>query len=65
MISILAVVVVISWAILVGAGFFVRFLGKSGILVFERIFGLLLIAIGVEILVHGVWGHADKFVLTH
>jgi multiple antibiotic resistance protein len=64
-ISILAVVVVISWAILVGAGFFVRFLGKSGILVFERIFGLLLIAIGVEILVHGVWGHADKFVLTH
>lgn len=63
--TILALVVALSWAILVGAGFLVRFLGKSGILVFERIFGLLLIAIGVEILVHGVLGHADKFALTH
>ncbi|WP_281241204.1 MarC family protein [Thalassobaculum litoreum] len=43
----------------------VRFLGKSGILVIERLFGLLLIAIGVEILVTGVLGHADKFALTH
>lgn len=64
-ITILVVVLVASWLILVGAGFLVRFLGKSGILVFERIFGLLLIAIGVEILVTGVLGHADKFALTH
>ncbi|MDF1792284.1 MAG: MarC family protein [Thalassobaculaceae bacterium] len=64
-ILILAIVVGLSWLILVCAGFLVRFLGKSGILVFERIFGLLLIAIGVEILVTGVLGHADKFALTH
>jgi multiple antibiotic resistance protein len=64
-ITILAVVLGVSWLILVGAGLLVRFLGKSGILVFERIFGLLLIAIGVEIVVTGVLGHADKFALTH
>jgi multiple antibiotic resistance protein len=64
-ILILAAVLGASWLILIGAGALVRFLGKSGILVFERIFGLLLIAIGVEILVTGILGHADKFALTH
>ncbi|WP_281683934.1 MarC family protein [Thalassobaculum salexigens] len=64
-IAILAIVLGLSWLILVGAGLLVRFLGKSGILVIERLFGLLLIAIGVEILVTGVLGHADKFALTH
>lgn len=66
--SVLMIILLVAgaaWAILVGAGMLVRYLGHSGIQVFQRIFGLILMAIGVEILVSGILGHADKFALTH
>lgn len=61
-ILIIAMVALISWAVLVSAGSVARLLGRSGMMVFERVFGVIVIAIGIEIIVSGVLGHVDRFV---
>lgn len=61
-VAIILAVVVLSWAILASAGAVARLLGRSGMLVFQRLFGLIVIAIGVEIIVGGVLGHVERFV---
>ena len=43
-------------ALLLGA-FIVRFIGTAGIDAIRRVFGLLVMAIGVEMIVHGINEH--------
>lgn len=49
-----------SWAILSCAPAIGRFLGSSGLLVLQRIVGLVSVAIAVEIIVSGFNGHFSK-----
>lgn len=51
-----------TWLILLAAIPLIRFLGQAGLQVLQRIFGLILIAIGVEIIVRGVLAHVSRFV---
>jgi len=58
----MAVTVVIAWIVLRAATPIARLLGPSGIDAMTRVFGFLLIAIGVQFLLTGV---SDFFGLTH
>lgn len=58
----LAATLVFSFLVLHGAGAMVRFLGRSGIDVLTRIFGFLLICIGMQYLLTGI---SDFFRLAH
>jgi multiple antibiotic resistance protein len=58
----MVIVVGIAFVLLRGAGFLARFLGPSGIDALTRIFGFLLIAIGMQFLLTGV---SDFFGLAH
>ena len=58
----LAATLLFSFLVLRAAGAMVRFLGRSGIDVLTRIFGFLLICIGMQYLLTGI---ADFFRLTH
>jgi multiple antibiotic resistance protein len=49
----IAVTLVIAWAILRGASSMARFLGPSGIDAMTRIFGFLLVSIGIQFLLTG------------
>ncbi|QIK96901.1 MarC family NAAT transporter [Sphingomonas sp. HDW15A] len=49
----IAVTLVIAWAILHGAASMARFLGPSGIDALTRIFGFLLVSIGIQFLLTG------------
>ncbi len=61
LISITAACAFATWLILLAAIPVVRILGATGLQVFQRVFGLVLIAIGVEIAVRGVLTHAAQF----
>ena len=58
----MAVTVLIALAVLRGASWMARVLGPSGIDAMTRIFGVLLIAIGMQFLLTGI---SDFFRLTH
>ena len=48
------VLLVFSFVVLRAAGWFVRFMGASGIDAMTRIFGFLLISIGMQFLLSGI-----------
>jgi multiple antibiotic resistance protein len=52
--------ILLVWAILSCAPAIGRFLGRSGLLVLQRIVGLVVVAIGVEIIVAGLSSHISK-----
>lgn len=52
--------ILLVWAILSCAPAIGRFLGRSGLLVLQRIVGLVVVAIGVEIIVAGLNSHMLK-----
>lgn len=58
----MVITLVISYAVLRAAGSMVRFLGKSGIDAMTRIFGFLLIAIGMQFLLTGI---SDFYGIAH
>jgi multiple antibiotic resistance protein len=51
---------VVAWAILATAPSVRWLLGRNGLLVMERIFGLLMLAIGIEIIIAGATNHLAK-----
>jgi multiple antibiotic resistance protein len=58
----MALTLVFSYFVLRAAAFMVRFLGKSGIDAMTRIFGFLLIAIGMQFLLTGI---SDFYGIAH
>ena len=50
----------VAWAILATAPSVTWLLGRNGLLVMERIFGLLMLAIGIEIVIAGATNHLAK-----
>ena len=58
----MAITLIFSYLVLRGAGWMVRFLGKSGIDAMTRIFGFLLIAIGMQFLLTGI---SDFYGIAH
>jgi multiple antibiotic resistance protein len=58
----MAITLAISYAVLRAAGAMVRFLGKSGIDAMTRIFGFLLIGIGIQFLLTGI---SDFYGIAH
>jgi len=49
-----------AWAVLACAPSIGRLLGRNGLLVLQRVFGLIIVAIGVEIIVAGLNSHWSK-----
>lgn len=41
-----------------------RILGATGLMVIERVFGLVIISIGVEVVIRGIYAHANAFLST-
>lgn len=58
----MAITLVLSYLVLRAAGIMVRFLGRSGIDAMTRIFGFLLIAIGMQFLLTGI---SDFYGIRH
>jgi multiple antibiotic resistance protein len=57
---IIILVAIAAWAVLACAPAIGRLLGRNGLLVLQRVFGLIIVAIGVEIIVAGLSGHWAK-----
>lgn len=63
--KILSVIVgcgVLTWLLLVFAQTVARRVGRTGLVAFQRFFGLIVIAVGVEIIIRGVFAHVDRFI---
>ena len=58
----MAITLIFSYLVLRAAAWMVRFLGKSGIDAMTRIFGFLLVAIGMQFLLTGI---SDFYGITH
>ncbi len=54
---VLLVTLAVTWAILLGAAFFQRLLGKTGIDVVTRIMGMILAALAVQTILMGIAGY--------
>ncbi len=50
--------------ILFFSDYITRVLGALGLLVFERVFGLIVISIGIEVLIRGIYAHGKVFLST-
>ena len=61
LIAIIAGCTLATWGILLAAIPISRFLGRTGLRVLEQVFGVILVAIGVEFVVRGVLAHAAGY----
>ncbi|MGJ3261420.1 MAG: MarC family protein [Rhodospirillales bacterium] len=63
-ISIILACVVLTWVILLFAGGIARVMGNTGLSVFQRAFGIIVISVGVEVISRGVLAHADRYLAS-
>jgi multiple antibiotic resistance protein len=52
----------LTWLSLLFAGGISRVIGNTGLLVFQRAFGIIVISVGVEVIVRGIMAHAKTFI---
>lgn len=58
---VIAIVLMIAAVILLSSNVIARILGDLGLQIMSRLAGLIVVAIGVEVLVSGIYGHLDVF----
>lgn len=62
---VLAIIVIcclLTWVCLLFAGAIARAFGETGLGIFQRAFGVIVIAVGVEIAVRGIRAHVESFI---